>query len=967
MAGLGVMSIVPLDRHDELPRSSLAFYSDDVDDAAGVDLVHWDMVAPRLVRYTELIERTRAVEKVRPPKDLPPASSHPSVSPRTRVIARQLAARKPTDKGPVVVKKPVADILLSTRPASARNPAPILVRLGLAPAPKRPSSARAAAEAAAPKKKLAPDPRKAKAQAPPKSAPVVSNADREEQNSLDNILEEELKNTRAFIFARQGELNALRDLGKERQAAYDMLEGEYALMRQQGGVQGNDFASLTARQTELTEQLDDALTAMEEEEETNASYIFMQERMRLRRPHLERKLAYLHSLHIELAVRVEVQDEAMEVATAAGARMDARHEAAKAAFREQVKKHGAMREGLKSELFERGGAKRRALQPEKAFDDERLRRLEQVIAEDHAEMEAMAAVEAKAAEERAEATFKDKSRKAGGRAALPGAVANLSSNLETMSESAPTTAPAGGLFPGRRMGPREGWERLCILTEADSVKGVLEYWEDKIETRAALDMAEENSENALEKQRRELNNLNAQHLAARDLADSGRQAFDALLDDVDSKIAKAAATGRAWNRRHETVERRVGDAFSQLRRAVGICTSRSVLERIAQPAKGMLDRKGKQIEEVDEALAKMRVQSEEAVEDAEAPAMAPEAAASGGAVAASGISMAVAAVLGIDAESSNTGSVSETDLRAAQAMQLCSTTESALLQLIEMMKWNADDIPNRRPDAAPQLEGEFAKELNMRMPRRLPRNEMRSVVVTPDGKLSRSVSPPAGTRSGEMEAGTPADAPSASTLDAARKQLLLEEEDGLYNRHRNKVLDPITLAGQAEAEAEAEEELAAQLASGRAPEVEEGSEWLRDELKNRELKVLIDSVGKEEAKKRCYKFPVRKPKPPQQPRKTGGGRRVSVDVGAAGVAKPSAESLVAASPGASVGASAPTESRASRCGFAEQLTTTVPSGAGARAGAHSAKQRSSRRSSEGASSTPRAGSAPRRTSAIKVR
>ena len=41
----------------------------------------------------------------------------------------------------------------------------------------------------------------------------------------------------------------------------------------------------------------------------------MEERLRLAKPHLERKMVYERSLHVEYAVRLQVQAEAREVST----------------------------------------------------------------------------------------------------------------------------------------------------------------------------------------------------------------------------------------------------------------------------------------------------------------------------------------------------------------------------------------------------------------------------------------------------------------------------------------------------------------------------------------------------------------------------------------------------------------------------------------------------------------------------
>ena len=62
--------------------------------------------------------------------------------------------------------------------------------------------------------------------------------------------------------------------------------------------------------------------------------------------------------------------------------MEARREERRQANEAQYADHATRKDGLKGELFERGSAKRRAL----ATDGENLRRLEAVIAEDHAEM-----------------------------------------------------------------------------------------------------------------------------------------------------------------------------------------------------------------------------------------------------------------------------------------------------------------------------------------------------------------------------------------------------------------------------------------------------------------------------------------------------------------------------------------------------------------------------------------------------
>ena len=78
---------------------------------------------------------------------------------------------------------------------------------------------------------------------------------------------------------------------------------------------------------------------------------------------------------------------------------------------------------------------------------------------------------------------------------------------------------------------------------------MLEYWEDKEETRAALQNAEDERAERMEALTKQKSDLEAQHLAARDLADSGRAAFDAKMDAVALQIEAASRRARQWERR----------------------------------------------------------------------------------------------------------------------------------------------------------------------------------------------------------------------------------------------------------------------------------------------------------------------------------------------------------------------------------------------------------------------------------
>ena len=486
--------------------------------------------------------------------------------------------------------------------------------------------------------------------------------------------------------------------------------------------------------------------------------------------------------------------------------------------------------------------------------------------------------------------------------------------------------------------------------------------QDKEETRQALELANEERTEHIARQTRLLNELNAQHLAARDLADSGRAAFDEKLDEADASLAQTLVRANTWSQRCDNVESLIANATGILARAVGMLTHRSVLERTTQPTRGLLSRMAKQIDEVENALtnlskadlgaagsaggggstaesdggeeadgaatddaataaaaaaapaAEVTTGGGSATAAAAAPASAvtsaaarpsrPSSGATDGAakgVAASGISMAVASVLGSsEAEGGQSGSVSASELRAAQASLLCNTSETATLSLIEAMGWGEREIAERRPETAPQLDGRIATQLNLRMPTQLPTRELSARSPTKEAgsgeeDQSPSSSPP-GARRYPSPPGVRSRSPpgagargavggAMNAFDAASAALGLD----LEQRMRVSVLDPITLAGEAEAEAEALEEAIleaeAGLRVGRRAELEAQAAWDeegdRDAFKRRELDILVERLGKDEAQRRSgFKPAARlgpaspKPQPPRRPRTSsneGGG------------------------------------------------------------------------------------------------
>ena len=82
-----------------------------------------------------------------------------------------------------------------------------------------------------------------------------------------------------------------------------------------------DAVAMEVQRDELKERLEEAEFDSMVTEDSTLSCAFMQERLKMKRPHLERKRAFLTSRLIEMTVRHETQDEApMPMSIAPGTR-----------------------------------------------------------------------------------------------------------------------------------------------------------------------------------------------------------------------------------------------------------------------------------------------------------------------------------------------------------------------------------------------------------------------------------------------------------------------------------------------------------------------------------------------------------------------------------------------------------------------------------------------------------------------
>ena len=153
------------------------------------------------------------------------------------------------------------------------------------------------------------------------------------------------------------------------------------------------------------------------------------------------------------------------------------------------------------------------------------------------------------------------------------------------------------------MDPRaEAWKKLTILCDTESLKGVLEFWEDKMETRSTLEELEEAQADRKEGMIQQIGRLeNALH-NQRDSNSEARHAFDAKLDELELQTATTEAAARQWMQRCQRLEGIASETTSKLSALTHILTSRTITERVSFSYGKELRAKGKHLDDVAQAL-----------------------------------------------------------------------------------------------------------------------------------------------------------------------------------------------------------------------------------------------------------------------------------------------------------------------------------------------------------------------------
>ena len=211
--------------HDEedlnFERATLQLYSAALDDDAGIDLANWETQAGRLQCYLNLVERDRALEKVRPVKDLPEPGPSGMVSPRTRIIASELEKRSRKETGPLRIKQAVT--LHSAMPPSPRDSREMAAKMAAERAAKLEVAAKARREA-----KAAMEAAEAEGggSSPEGSRPAWKEGKFEREMRMKALLKDDLEAATKGTNALLTELNAYRDLKRERAKELALLEAE---------------------------------------------------------------------------------------------------------------------------------------------------------------------------------------------------------------------------------------------------------------------------------------------------------------------------------------------------------------------------------------------------------------------------------------------------------------------------------------------------------------------------------------------------------------------------------------------------------------------------------------------------------------------------------------------------------------------------------------------------------------------
>jgi len=157
---------------------------------------------------------------------------------------------------------------------------------------------------------------------------------------------------------RGSQYSAFRDLGNERQNELLLLQSELQLLRQQVRADGGESERQHARIAELEQQASLAEAQAEDEEEYTLCVQYMRARLSKRRPHLEKRLAFLRSKLIVAAVDHQRLKEVMEVALAYEGRIAEQLVEAKERAAAQRVANDERRNKLRDELADSSTARR---------------------------------------------------------------------------------------------------------------------------------------------------------------------------------------------------------------------------------------------------------------------------------------------------------------------------------------------------------------------------------------------------------------------------------------------------------------------------------------------------------------------------------------------------------------------------------------------------------------------------------
>eukprot|EP00900_Chrysochromulina_parva_P020116 jgi/Chrpa1/28105/Chrysochromulina_OHIO_Genome00008125-RA len=373
---------------------------------------------------------------------------------------------------------------------------------------------------------------------------------------------------------------------RSKQSARDRGDAQFF---EQVRADGGESERQHARIAELEQQASLAEAQAEDEEEYTLCVQYMRARLSKRRPHLEKRLAFLRSKLIVAAVDHQRLKEVMEVALAYEGRIAEQLVEAKERAAAQRVANDERRNKLRDELADSSTARRvRQIEAMKqrpgGANELVMAGLKQMVQLEHHEGRVDLAHDQERAARKADAKYE----------------AGMAQAEARRKESC--VSPVLHMQQRQAGHKKEAWEKLCVIADSESLKGVLEFWEESVDTRATLDQLE--NDRSFNKQFfiNQLGKLEATLHDQRESNTEARKAFDDHLDAIARKHAAALDLVRVWTRRCERIETLSNDASTILNRVAVALTSAAVVERVPYAASKELRTKGRSIDEMAQAL-----------------------------------------------------------------------------------------------------------------------------------------------------------------------------------------------------------------------------------------------------------------------------------------------------------------------------------------------------------------------------